>query len=1169
MLEDYTTFSKEKLTRENLVKNFNFISDARAFLADREDYYSDDPNEVYDRYLEHFRYQNVNEVTAVRDMYQAQDYQRKGDIKSLNRMGRLMDTFDKQDSELNYDTIQDYLGGVFRAPSTYAGMFSFGAGKSAALAAQQGIKFGIKEIIKNGARVEGKNLTTGALKKAGNYSRLKALREGFANGGYKAAIGAGVVDALGAAGTVAAQEETRVTYDPTREFDNSNVAFAGALGFLPGSLIGGFTGSQKAITSNAAEAYLQNAMKENRKLIQSSFKNHTLKNLNDTGSVGKLTRDLNSKLKKVALSESAEESLKLGKKLKIDLAPERGTLLSFDSKLIENISSAGAELLNKIGPAPNVIKGSREDLEERITAKIARGFNSPNEADRNAMVESFQGVLKKYNLTAQEFGALYLAEISEAGRTLGVQGRISKKDAKELFGNLTEIDKGLYTLGRTTEIAREGIRKNADRGNFLNSIDDFFTSLNKTRIGLMTIQLATTVRNTTNGYLRNYVYGLNNLNAGVLRQIKAGALLTAGFLRKPTFNLNDDSLKRAGTFAAKEGVVDLKNGLSSAYSKDMVLGMQSEDTAVLVRMFKDPRLGNSEKAVELFRSLGDIGNATSSRIGTQNSRMMRTASFLNGFNTFSDNMFKAAIFSRELNKLISLDAGNVFKKYIKDPTTGDFVRNALGFKVHAKDSIRNLSDLVSQGKLKMMDDKAIASAMQQAMDFTYQTGRFKGRKGAFNTFADGFINIFSSKLGSAFVPFPRYMINAFRFAYEHAPILGLTDFGTGILNNSKMADRISKSLTGTMMLTAFYGMREQLGDETTGAYQYKNPFGHGTFDARAALGPFTPFAALADYLYRLGKPKGYFEREYGFRLHDNDKVSENMSIRELSTALTGGAFGRAGVSLDMVDGLAKVLAQEGNLSDQTKFSDAGARFAGNYLSTFVVGAGMIKDVYAMVDPEYRLLTDNTDVEFIPYMLKQATRSFPMEAHADGDGFFDRPIQTSPYKSSGIMNHMPLFRQISGLTPQEPRNTAQKELDRLRLDYVEVAPRKLGDPKANRDARLFTGYALEGYFADYINSPEYRALKNDYQKKKALKIEMANIKNEALAYALKEQDWDTPEDIERKNKARYLKLRSLDRKIIEREWKDRNPNDELGQDDYGELLDIGLDLKLIKSKDFLK
>ena len=39
----------------------------------------------------------------------------------------------------------------------------------------------------------------------------------------------------------------------------------------------------------------------------------------------------------------------------------------------------------------------------------------------------------------------------------------------------------------------------------------------------------------------------------------------------------------------------------------MVLGIQSEDTAVLVKMFKDPTLGNSERAKELFRELGDIG----------------------------------------------------------------------------------------------------------------------------------------------------------------------------------------------------------------------------------------------------------------------------------------------------------------------------------------------------------------------------------------------------------------------------------------------------------------------------------------------------------------------------------------------------------------------------------
>ena len=1146
---DYTQFSQEDLTRENLIENSMFLKDAGKFLRDRENFTSFDPEEIYDQYLEHFRYQNVNEVTAVRDMYQAQAYKEKGDEEGLSRMGRLMDTFDKQDSEFTTETMKDYLGGIFSAPSTYAGMFSFGAAKGGALAAQQGIKFGIKELIKDGVQVAGKNLTTGALKNAGNYSRLKALREGFGKGGYKTAIGAGVVDALGASGTAAAQEETRVTIDPSREFDMSNVALAGALGFVPGTLLGSYTGSAKAVTANTAEIYLKNALKENRKLVHTSFKKYTLKNLRDKGAVGKITKELNSRLQKVALSETIEKELKTGQKLKADLAPERGTLLSIDNKIIANVASAGAEIINLIGPrSSNIIKGSDQDLQERVTSRIARAFAEPNEKIKSVLTEQFQGILKKHNLTAQEFGSLYAAEISEAGKTLR-GARLNKSEVKELFDELTEIDKGLYTLGRTTEEARNKLFKRADRGNLLNSINDGLQALNKTRIGLMTIQLATTVRNTTNGYLRNHVYGLNNLNAGLLKTIVVSpAKLVAGFVKNPTANLTDNQLKQAGVFAAKEGVADLKNFWSSLIMKDMVLGLQSEDTAVLVKMFKDKNLGNSDKALELFRELGDIGNSSRSlsmggngSIGTHNSRLMKGAAYANILNTYSDNMFKAAIFSREIDKMIKIDAGSVFKK----------------------NGIKNLKDLVASGNMRMVDEKALAQGMSHAMDFTYQTGRFRGRKGGFNTLAAAFIDVTSTQLGSTFVPFPRYMVNAFRFAYEHAPVFGLTDLGTGILNSSRMTDRIAKQFTGLMMLTAFYGMREQLGDENTGAYEYKNPYGHGTFDARAALGPFTPFAALADYIYRLGKPNGTFEREFGFRLHDNEKVSEKIKMRDLTSAITGGAFGRAGVSLDIMDGLVTSLTKESSLAEDIKLSEVGARFLGNYLSTYTVGAGVIKDIYAMVDPDYRLLTDNTDVEFIPYMLKQATRSFPMEAHADGDGFFERPAQTSPYKKGGIRNHMPFFRQISGLTPIEPKNTAQKELDRLRLDYVEVAPKKLQDSEANRDARQYMGTALEGYLSDYINSPDYQSLDNDAQKKKALKIEMANIKNEALAYAVGAQDWDTSEDIIRKNKARFFRLRGLDREIIEREWRKRNPGMDIEMDDYGELLEVGEDMGIIK------
>ena len=62
-------------------------------------------------------------------------------------MGRLMSAFDKMDSDLGLAAAGDYLGGVFTAPSTYAGLFSFGAGKAGAVAANQGIKFGIRQAL--------------------------------------------------------------------------------------------------------------------------------------------------------------------------------------------------------------------------------------------------------------------------------------------------------------------------------------------------------------------------------------------------------------------------------------------------------------------------------------------------------------------------------------------------------------------------------------------------------------------------------------------------------------------------------------------------------------------------------------------------------------------------------------------------------------------------------------------------------------------------------------------------------------------------------------------------------------------------------------------------------------------------------------------------------------
>ena len=57
---------QEKIDKDKLLADNDFIKDASYFLVDRVGYEADDlstKEDIYDAYMEHFRYQNVNEVT--------------------------------------------------------------------------------------------------------------------------------------------------------------------------------------------------------------------------------------------------------------------------------------------------------------------------------------------------------------------------------------------------------------------------------------------------------------------------------------------------------------------------------------------------------------------------------------------------------------------------------------------------------------------------------------------------------------------------------------------------------------------------------------------------------------------------------------------------------------------------------------------------------------------------------------------------------------------------------------------------------------------------------------------------------------------------------------------------------------------------------------------------
>ena len=1139
---------EQKLDKEFLLNNQKFLDDAQMFLAEREDKEVTEPEEIYDAFMEHFRYQNVNEATALRDLYYVNN---QTDDEGVARFGRLMDTYDKMDSDFGLTAAQDYLGGVLTAPSTYASMFSFGAAKAGAVAAQQGIKLGIKEVIKQKALKTGQTLTTKqlddivfdtarkrAVKRIKGESvapaslgdRVVNITQGLRNGGYRAAIGGMAVETLGAGAGVTAQEMARVkAIDGYDEVDFANISLATGVSALTGGLLSGLAGSQKAIRSNVAEQYVMTQLAKQNKIIEKTYKTRTAPLMKSKTYV-KLVKQKADTLK-LSLEETVgKEFMEAGKKLKKDMSPYERLTVGVADKEIANIAAAAVQIVKKIGPREGVKRGSEEDFAERITSRIARGLKG-GQLSTEGMIK----IMQDHGISLDQFSAFYVADISEAATKLGTQGRLSRAEANLIKKELTEIDRSAMELGASTEAAYVKAKQLTEGRFKLHRVGDFVGALNKTRIGMMTVQSATTVRNTTNGFMRNYVYALENLGAG---------LYNLTFEQRK--RLGDKALRDEAKFAVKTGVAQLRAGGKSLLFDDLFFGMQSQETAILTKIMRDPRLGRSAQAQEMFRELGDIAGIS----GVESSPMIRSARFFNTFNTMSDNMFKSAIFSREIDKAIALDPDGVFKKA----------------------GIRGLDDFLKKRKFSSLDNKMIARAMDEALDFTYQTGRFKGREGFFNSFADTFIQGASSTLGSTFVPFPRYLINQFRFVYEHMPVLGMLNIG-GILNKTgggaqTTAVRAGKQFSGFATLGAFYYMRVHHGDETTKFYEYKTQPGMGaadenitaggTMNTRAALGPFTAFAYVADLLYRMGRPGGVLDKEFGITLHDNDKVSfEKFNTREAVEALVGSQF-RAGTGLDLVDGIVKLtLGETAEAKASDRVESALAKYIGNYLSTYTVGAGMLRDIYGQYDPAYANVAVNEDIEFIPYLLKQATRTMPVPT--------DDPILYSPIaprearqsttKRIPLRNVNPLLRQITGLALEERKNYAEKELNRLQFDWVEVAPRRTLDPEIDNEARRLQGEFIEKVLSNEVVSPSYQSLPDDARKRKYLRTIVQAIKSAKVGTAMEYDEGDTPEDYQRKNRARFYKEVPADiRKIMIRDYNketDHGPFSET--EDFAELL----------------
>jgi len=1088
---------QDEIDKERLLKDKQFLRDARVFLAQREGYEADDlisPEDVYDRYMEHFRFQNVNEVTAVNDLLYAQN----ADDEGKERMARLMQTYDKMDSDLGLTAAGDYVAGVLTAPSTYAGIFTGGGAKVGSLAAQQGVKLGIRQLLKKGASGQ-------------------ALRQAATQG----AVRAGAVEGTIGAGQVLAQEETRVETGMQDEVRGGMIALGAAAGAVPGSIFGAGSQVQRAIAENTAERVMKITEMTASRATRLANQTATKDVFEDeaTGETANLIlREL--KQRKASLATTVPEELEQGKRLKKELAPDDAEVAdvpispkpklpleaSVENKNLQNIAAVAAKIVQSV---PDLPPGMLKENEvETFTSKLVRALRS---GDMNT--QRLEALAKQHAIKFSDIGALLAAEVSNGASLMGKIGALSRAQKKTFAEQLDEIDTILLEAAEITSPAKQALDEIDDQigKGTLAKANDALNNINKARIGLMTVQLATTARNMTNGYMRNIVYGYDNLGAGLYNTMFSSGAAKGRLKRAGNFEPTAEEIKQEAERAVKLGMAQLRTARDSFLFKDL-FGITTAETTALTRLMQSTEFGKSEAAKRLFMEMGDVAEHTN-----MDGKLLGLARKLNKLNTLSDNMFKRAILSREMDKAI----------------------RAAGYE-------DGLNGVLKAGRFMDIPEEVIAKGMNQALDFTYQTGKFKGREGVFNDVADTFIRASQTKLGSTFVPFPRYLVNQFRFLYEHTPVLGMMNVG-GILNESGKAgrkaffdfedERIGKQLGGLMMLTGLYALREDYGDETTGPFEYKNPFGSGLVDAQASLGPFSAHAFAADAIWR------YF---------NTDKVTRPAEIRDFVKSIGGGQFRPTGLGL--VDGLFDTWQKgidDGELD--IKLEEMGARFIGNYMNTFTVGAGVLKDVVATLDPEMRVVADNTDIRFLPYIFKQATRSFPRDVDESDGFFFGRKQLQSPTRTDPIRIMNPFMRQLTGLTQQEERTYAEREFDRLGLDYTQIAPRRMkggiGSADLTTEAKEEMARFVEGAISDYImNDPEYRNMP-EIVKKATLPAYVGEFRGEARARVLDLDRYTTVEDMRRVARAKYFDIPTKKRDLIAHYYKGETGLDLADSKDY--------------------
>jgi len=1038
---EYVEEAKGKTIVE-LKENVDFQTDLVRFLSSSRKNFSVKELQkkgvdfMIDEYVEHMRGQDTNEVTALKDLYFAKDENARESDRAA--FGRLMMTWDNVEGvgTGKFKGAVDYLESLATSPATLAGVFTGGYSKLAAASASKATQIATRSAVK---RILSKEFGKQALKGAGRGAVIEGT------------IGAGQIEAQ-----EGAREATVDSYEGISAVDKAMMIGLQATG-------GGVTsGLSRAFSIKEADKVAESLITQSGVIAFDKLKSAKK-------AVSVLTKTRSTKVGKEKVNNILNKMNGL-----VDVLSKRDvTKEALDPKNVVK----GDDLKNTIlttGGNTNITSGLSRHTLQGITAAaldLGEAINlQPGKRISSAVAEAIetgkistpeiQDIIKSYGLTKEEFGYIFLSDLSEAGKTLGKAGQIAKALKKDnvfkILGDietLSEKGVGLYN----DQLAKEIVATIDLKKTWGDTVLETLRQSDSARIAFMTSQLGTTAANTMFSTARIGIDVVEEVFRQVLkpRHVNAtGGKVPLTALRSITASLRGVSWNKQDALLVKE-----------MYKRDFPEEYQ--------KIFFD--VNRAEVSVGTDTTVGKIG------------------AWVNGLNSAVDSRFKQASFYASLDRQL-LDSGDGGLK---------------GFLASGKNSLLDLPD---QG----MKEKAVNASL----DFVFQKGYSKDVAGGIPNYI---INLHKKApfvvSGFLGMPFPRYVANHIEFINDYTPIGLITG---GSKNFSKVysgefkdpATRMARQLTGLTLFTgAVYARGSQVEfDENGKATGMKTNFSDMSFGEEGETkrlgrvsGALAAHQLIGDIFVRW---------HYGLPM-------PKMTGLIKDTLDVAGGLGNMGFDQGLISDVNKVF-DEGSVEPiARRFATILSTFtypgtvARDLLGQVNPESGYMPYTLDLMlgdeeQKEHNLLVSMfTDTESLNRLVRMLPEIESLQYTQSLNGK-TAPVIYDPIGGGPIRSVNPITKQLLGVESKRPPNTLQKTINTLGLKEFQLySKRKVKNPVLDILVRRGLSKTLNKDFEKLISEPlrnyEYKVsfdeLSTEVQRLELTKFINKSIRNAEQHYEM--------------------------------------------------------------------